>query len=391
MADTGLGRKNPVTPGRTAWQLTVAFLASMIAGRAGASEQTHQDRAVPRCDLPPARLDLIRQAIENWRVIEDSLIGSPQQRLPWMILVGATCTWEIAPETRPPDPAEPVDHLNLEWRARPVAVWARQHGGRVSLPSGTEVAVQPLAGTTVTADGRTPYFVLALPDVWREHPAFRDDASREGLASFWLGVAAHELVHTRQVGWVAPRIEELQRQGGLPEDIDDNLIQTRFGSVPTFRAMIERELELLHRAATAEAQEAALDSADTALYLASERRTEFFHGPDEVFAEVESLFLAMEGAANWLAFRHQNRDRIARGEIRAILADYDPFSTDWVQAYGLLVYAVIDRYLPGWITRSFDTLPVSPFELLREITDGEGRRQPPTRPRARNHAVPLPE
>ena len=51
-------------------------------------------------------------------------------------------------------------------------VRSRRHHGRVRLPSGVKVSPEPVAATSLAEESGRPFFVLALPDIWRQHPAF---------------------------------------------------------------------------------------------------------------------------------------------------------------------------------------------------------------------------
>jgi hypothetical protein len=235
----------------------------------------------------------------------------------------------------------------------------------VRLPTGDSLPPQPLAYTTLIHGGETPLVVFALPDVWEQHPGFATDEARVEIPTFWKGVLAHELVHTRQLAPVARRIEELQDRFNLPESMDDDIIQTRFGEDPEFRAATLQEIQLWHRAASEPGRSAQRDLARQALSKANERRAHFFRDDDEVYNEVEDLFLALEGAASWAGFLQMNADRLRSEDATQILSEYDPMITAWVQAYGLLIYVVLDRFVPNWAQRSFGRLPASPFQLLQ--------------------------
>jgi hypothetical protein len=312
--------------------------------------------------MAPVHLELLRQAALSWRQAEDRVIGSSTGTLPWMVLYDTTCTWHVAPADTSLD--TPRVDVGLAFRGNPVDVRATPHGDMVRLPTGDSLPPQPLAYTTLVDDGETPLVIFAMPDVWAQHPGFATDEAQAEIPTFWKGVLAHELVHTRQLAPVARRLEELQNSSDLPENMDDDIIQTRFGEDPEFRAAMLQEIQQWHRAASEPGRSAQRDLARQALSMANERRARFFRDDNEVYLEVEDLFLALEGAASWAAFLQTNTQRLRSEDATQILSEYDPMNTAWVQAYGLLIYAVLDRFVPNWAQRSFGRLPASPFELL---------------------------
>jgi hypothetical protein len=313
--------------------------------------------------MPPVHLELLREAAFGWRQTEDRVIGSSTGTLPWMVLYDTTCTWHVAPSDTTLD-APRVD-VGLVFRDNQVDVRATPHGGMVQLPTGDSLPPQPLAYTTLLEASETPLVIFAMPDVWAQHPGFASDDARSEIPTFWKGVLAHELVHTRQLAPVAQRLEELQSRFDLPESMDDDIVQTRFGEDPEFQAAMLQEIQLWHRAASEPGRSAQRELARQALSMARNRRARFFRDSNLVYFEVEGLFLALEGAASWAAFLQMNAQRLQNEDATQILSEYDSMNTAWVQAYGLLIYAVLDRFVPNWPQWSFGRLPISPFELLQ--------------------------
>lgn len=329
------------------------------------------------CAMDPADRKLLQQAADGWRRTEDRVIGSTLRKLPWMILFDTTCVYHVAPPTPPPNGTRVP--AGVTFRGSGVEIWGWEHRGFVHRPNGDSLPVGPMAFTTPTGDGETPLVVFALPDVWARHPAFASDEARAGILSFWIGVLAHELVHTRQLAPVARRIEELEERFDLPEDYDDDIVQDRFGEIPEFRQSITEELDLLHRAAGEHDETTKRALTRQVLAKATARRQRYFRDDNAVYAELDELFLALEGAASWAAFLEINDEQIADEGVESALAEYDPNKGPWVQAYGLLVYALVDRFAPDWAASSFDPdrPPPSPFELLEDaLTNAESRRQP---------------
>ena len=93
------------------------------------------------------------------------------------------------------------------------------------------------------------------------------------------------------------------------------------------------------------------------------RRTQYFTGANTIYAELEDVFLNMEGLGNWVAYQVALRegmseaggqDFIRRGRNR------------WSQEEGLAAFLIIDALVPGWRARVLQGQPASILELLRE-------------------------
>jgi hypothetical protein len=95
-----------------------------------------------------------------------------------------------------------------------------------------------------------------------------------------------------------------------------------------------------------------------------ERHARYFTGSNAVYAEIESLFLTMEGIGQWAAYKLTK----ARGQLGPSDADALSLVRDdrryWSQDEGLALFLVIDAMVPGWQEQMFDSLPPSPFALL---------------------------
>ena len=114
-----------------------------------------------------------------------------------------------------------------------------------------------------------------------------------------------------------------------------------------------------------EAQRRAL--ARKALALAKERRARYFTGDVEYLAELEEIFLGMEGAANWAAFRAAVHDGGSSDEAIALMSK----TRFWSQDEGLALFLAIDALAPGkWQEKVFGEKATPVWTLLEEATDG---------------------
>ncbi len=251
--------------------------------------------------------------------------------------------------------------MALPFAAGEVLARGEAHGGSVRLPDGGQVpvAITSFAATYRAPDER-PFLAMALPGVWRQVPRHADDAA---LGRLMRAVFAHEMTHTRQAGGLGAAVTALAERHGLGDELDDDVIQTLFGERPGFRGLYEAERDLLYAAASEPdpARRRALAARAAAAIAA--RRARFFTGSEAFYADLEELFLGLEGAANWVGYR------VARSEGAETAAAIDFMRRGgrrWSQDEGLALFLVIDRGVPGWQRRVLSARPAAVFDLLAE-------------------------
>jgi hypothetical protein len=219
-----------------------------------------------------------------------------------------------------------------------------------------DAKVTSFAGTYGADD--QPYMVMALPDIWRGDPR---QASEPQLDRLTRIVFVHEMTHTLQAHSTGVWLTNLEARYKLPPDLTDDIIQERFAATPGFREAYEAERDLLYRAAGESDPAARRRLLSEALDAMKTRRARYFAGADAVYADLEDLFLNMEGVANWAGYRLASRDS-------ASLADAVTFmrrgGKRWSQDEGLALFLVIDAAVPEWQPQVFGRAPVSVMDLL---------------------------
>ncbi len=347
---------------RSSYLLGSLALALFLAPASGRNAWAHVEASASPCPLPETDRELVQRALDAWALQQDEALGIDSRPLPWIVFLGSDCVWHL--ERRRASTDSPASSESLwNYRGRPVDTWVVEAGDQVELPSGELVPKAPIAKTVLGPEG--PFFVLAMPEIWAAHPAFEAQERRAKLPDFWLGVSAHELVHTVQLAPVVARIEGLQAENDLPESFDDDIIQDVYSEDAVYSTRVANELDLLFAAAVEEDSAQKRERAKAALEAIQRRRAEFFQGERVVYAELDELFLALEGAATWAAFQLQVAGKSVSSELRSMEEERSFHRRKWVQAQGLLLYLLVDEFVPDWKDRSFaGDLPPGPIEML---------------------------
>jgi hypothetical protein len=327
-------------------------------------------RAAANCAMPAEEVQWVQRALDGWELVRRDFLKLDDGPLPWIVLFDASCTWHVAPDARLMPSTTPID-TPLIHAGRPVDVRVQPHQGTVLLPNRVEVPASVKASTALYRNGRAPFFSMALPSIWRQEASH---AKRPQLDEYLQGVMVHEMTHTRQLVAVNRRIRELIKNTELSGGLNDDVIQLEFSRAPGFERAFERERDLFYQAV--QETDAARRATVTyrALSQARERHARYFTGPKSVYREVEGLFLTLEGAGQWAAYR------LATARARPGAPDSDALKLVrdnrkyWSQDEGLALFILIDSLVPDWPARVFSASPPSPFDLLEESIVQQGAR-----------------
>ncbi len=347
---------------RSATTLT-GLLVLLLCGWADARALPAQadGLAASACGATPYRW--MQRALDTWALVSRSALELPPDSLPWIVLFDAECTWHLAPRGTIEEAARDITaEAGLRFGGGPVRVHRLVHGDSIALPSGRVISPEPTAFASLYRDGKDSFFVMALPNLWRRSPK---EAHDPAIEEFFLGVLAHEMVHTAQLSDISGRVRALAARWTLPKNLNDDIIQQHFDTVPEFRRSVEQEMDLLYRAAVAPDDESRRSLARRALVLAEDRRARYFTGERAVYAPLEDLFLVMEGVGSWAA-HSVALAHAPPGATAENLLDQSGENRYWSQDMGLAIFLVLDELLPEWRSRVFAPEPASVFELLEE-------------------------
>jgi len=319
-----------------------------------------------RAALTEAERAWMQDSLDNWERICRHYLGITAEPLPWIIYFDVQHAWHVNPERgRLPVGAVRDESVQLRFAGRRLDVYRLPHEGKLWVPAASgPLPLEPRAAAFLYDGDTKPYFILALASFWRTLPGA---AKFPGLEEFFLGVASHEICHTRQLADVARRVTQLRAKGSLPKSLDDDIVQLTFKDDAGYRAHFDREREILTRAVMENDPARSRALTREALAAARERRTKFFAADKAILAEMEDMFVVMEGVAEWCQYRlaREKAPGKSPGEVyRDILGRNSP----WVQEHGLLVFLLIDRFAPGWQKQFLSADFPSPFSVLEQAT-----------------------
>jgi hypothetical protein len=293
------------------------------------------------CALSDEQTRWTQTALDMWQTASVELLQLPAAPLPRIVLVDTTCTFHLAPDaaTRAGRALGPTSSPRpLVFAGKSVPIRAVAHGDSVILPNGATLAVRGMAFTSLY-DERRPFFLVALPGVWPRDARYAHDTT--DWADFALGVMTHEMVHTRQLASIAQRLEDLQRRyPDLPEAMDDDMVQRRFSSKAGADSSIRAEVSILLEAAAEPDAGRRSRLTARALDALQARRCSWYRGVDAPYAELEDLYLDMEGVASWTAYEMARR-RAPHESEADVLDRFRDNRRWWSQEEGLALYLLL--------------------------------------------------
>ena len=279
----------------------------------------------------------VQDLLTTWRAVAREALRIDPDPLPAIVLFDERCAWSAGDEAN-----------------------GRAHGGNVLLPTGESIPAQLSTFAGTYGEGEQPFLVMAMPAIWRASPRHQNEAD---LPLLMRAVFAHEMAHTVQSSGIGAWLGDVEKRLKLPQGLDDDIIQTTFGKNPEFRAAWAAERSLLYQAANETNDSLRRALLSTALTMIETRRARFFTGDNAVFAELEDLFLNMEGVGQWTAYQVALRGGLPPLDAQTATRRG---RTRWSQEEGFAAFLLIDALVPNWRDRVLNGKPAPIVTLLSE-------------------------
>jgi hypothetical protein len=328
------------------------FFAALVASLSGFSQTVFASA----CADTKAESAWIEETVRVWEKTRREALFLPAAELPWMLLFDESCVWHVNPETAV---LKPDAKSRIAFNPQLAEVYLTRHDGKITLPTGEQIPAQLLSFASVYGAARKSFFVSAMPAIWHKAPHLKDEPNRDALVK---SVFMHEMTHTLHRNIFA-RLDEIEKLLPKIENFDDDIIQNAFGKRDDFRAAYENERDLLYRAAAETNRARRRELAKKALAAINARRQKHFTGTDAVYREIEEIFLTMEGAANWAAYRAARIQGLNEPDALKLIRRS---GKRWSQDEGLALFLVVDSLSPRWQKKAFGKQSATITDLLAE-------------------------
>jgi hypothetical protein len=316
----------------------------------------------PACTPDPQTTRWIGRAVAGWETVSRDALKLPPSPAPWMVFYDAACAWHIGFDRSRLEQQSVLAPVTFSWNGAPLELRAVAHGGQVRLPDGSEwPARENTARASFYRGTEATFFVVATPEAWRRDAGLAADPL---VDEFFLGVAMHELTHTRHLPVVAARVKDVAARHGLSTvTLDDDVIQDTFGGDTRVRSEFEAERDLFFAAAAESAPDTRRALIRKGLERARARRARYFAGDKSHYRELEDIFLSLEGAGQWASYALARHSRSAVDAV-AFVRDTKRY---WSQEEGLALFLLLDVEVPGWQRTVFGPDDIGPLAMLEQV------------------------
>jgi hypothetical protein len=316
--------------------LVLAFVLSHTAALPAARSNA--------CAMTPEDRSWIESALQASKYIRTQRLHIEADTHPTIVLFNAACRFEAKAGDKP------------EWVGTP-------HTGKIRLPDGSDIPAGVVSSTGKDDKTGEVFFVMALPSVWKAANVHGYLPDSLGLK----GVFLHEFTHVTQLPIIQPAFDSARAHFTPPPNMDDDAAQRRFEKDPIYVAVIDKERDLLFKAAHEPDSTKAKNLARQAYVLMRARQDRWFVGNDAAWKPYDDIFLTMEGLGQWVAYSWLSDPRGAA--MKPIDAENGMRGGHrwWSQDEGLGLFLVIDRFLPNWASQAFAKEPVLGIDMLKEI------------------------
>lgn len=279
--------------------------------------------------------------LDDWTRASRDYLDIPSEPVPKTVLFNTSCVWGLEDDR----------------------FKGRVHDGTVTLPNGARIPSDIIAVAMPGGEGQDPFLVLALLSVWHQHP----QASKDPYLDTRIGsVALHEMIHVRQMPLLQRRIAGLGARYDLPSRLDDDVVESTYRDSTEFRSLFEAERDLLYRAVAESDPDRSRSLVRKAAAMAAHRHVRFFTGRNAVYAELEGIFLNMEGIGEWVRYRAHVSSEEWPHTAPDVIAFLRGTDNSWSQDEGLALVLLLDRFVPDWKARLMGPSMPSPWMLLHE-------------------------
>jgi hypothetical protein len=317
--------------------------------------------SIAQCEPKADETKWLDGTVRVWRSVRADSLKLAPARLPWLILFDEKCVYNINPDVKFADQQDKTDRSYRVLGGERVAIYSTEHLGKIKLPDGQTIPAQLISFAANYDGDKRSYLAAALPSIWAKAEHLK---AEQNLKTLVRSVYVHELTHTYHRNFFA-RLSVIEKGLKDVENFDDDIIQNTLGKNDQFRNAYLDEIALAVKAGQEPDRVKKRLAAKLVLTAIKHRRAQFYVDDNEKFAEIEDIFLTMEGVANWAAYRASIVDGMTPENASRLIRRSGKY---WSQEEGILLFLIIDQLLPNWQKIAFGKQRVSIVDLLERAT-----------------------
>lgn len=243
----------------------------------------------------------------------------------------------------------------------------KKHNGEITLPSGEIVPLGLMVfASPLENKEKESFFIMPLPSFWEEAGVKSDMPYH----LFLTGIFLHEFSHTQQMNGIGAKITELSKDVSFNEDLNDEYVQQIFSEDSNYVSMFEMEHSTIFELVNNPGGELNPETIRGLLNSMEERQKKFFVGDYAALAEINPLFLTMEGVGQYTMYEWLIHPK--GGNIDPSIAFDGTRTKSWIQdeGFGLALLLSKISHSKKWSNQVFGKNSETITELLRkEVKD----------------------
>lgn len=184
----------------------------------------------------------MQTVLDRWEITCRRHLRLPVEPLAWIIFYDEHYAWHVSAE-KEMLPAHETATVTLNFAGKAYELLRVSHkeglwvpGRDEALPIKVDLSAMPYA------DDQKAFCIIPLPFLFHKLEGLGTAAEMD---EFFLGIALHELTHTRQLSLVMKQIKQLSKRYPVPEHLDDNLLEDTFGKNKAYAQGFNREMDTL--------------------------------------------------------------------------------------------------------------------------------------------------
>lgn len=291
----------------------------------------------------------MQKVLDNWHYVCLNELDIEVKTLPWIIFYDSSFAWHLNADENMLPPYENTLH-SVGFAGTNYQLVRLAHTKSIWVPDRETIPLASAPTTTIPyAQNKKAFFMAPLPSLFHKF-ATPDQALY--LDFLFLGIAIHELTHTRQLPFVLPQLLMLDKTDNR-KSLDDNTVENEFSKSERYRKLYFEENSHLWNAVFTVNEDSCIAEIERAFKLIEIRKREFFSGDNQGLGQADEIFLSLEGSAMWAQYRIMLKHTPNPNE-QALISWLVQQGPAWSQERGLVLFLLIERFSPDWKYRFFD-------------------------------------
>lgn len=272
-----------------------------------------------------------------WKLVSRDIYGLNEVSLVDIVFFDVQYVYSTSTVTiKNGDPVKGNDLMNLKLQWRKAL-----HNNSLTLPDKSVIPVNLLSFAAEIPGERKSFFVMPLPDFWKQAGVSSKELGTENLIT---GIFIHEFSHCQQMQNFGRKMTDYEHQSKLDVEFSDDIIQAIFSKDSSYLTYYNKEADLFYQSVKDKKLNKTVLSKGLSIF--KERQSLYFKDKYKDLGDIDNLFLTMEGLGQYSMFLWLTHPR--GGNIKSELAinGVRRGGKWWSQDEGFVLFLILERFSP---------------------------------------------